>query len=136
MCGAFALVDREALPLRKVVAMALSHTGSHPHASPQLRVLLSLCELEQEGTPVTYRLIQHRLGMSTGSLVHHVKQLRIGGLLVESGTEGTLELTQAAFAKLISEGWLTQTRPVVAFELSTAAVEVLEIAAPPDESAP
>jgi len=113
--------------------MAFAHTGSQPKASQQLRVLLSLCELEQEGTPVTYRLVQDRLGMSTGSLTYHVKQLRTEGLLTESDAVGTLELTQAAFAKLIADGWLTQTRPVVAYELSTTAVEVLELAAPGDD---
>jgi hypothetical protein len=108
--------------------MADAHTGSPNRASQRLRVLISLCELEQAGTPATYRLVQDRLGMSTGSIVHHIKQLRAEGLLADTDTTGALELTALAFSRLIADNWLTPARPVVAYELSTAAIEVLEVA--------
>lgn len=114
--------------------MALAHLGNHVEAPPRLRILLGLCELQQAGTPATYRLLQRRLGMSSGAFTHHVERLQTEDLITRSRSAGTLELTARALAQLITDAWLVQSRPVVAYELSTAAVEVLEIAAPADEA--
>jgi len=113
--------------------MAYAHPGNNVEAPPRLRILLGLCELQQIGTTATYRLLQSRLGMSSGTVTHHLTRLEAEGLITRSRG---LELTPKALTQLINDEWLVPSRPVIAFELSTAAVEVLEIAAPPEESAP
>ncbi len=108
--------------------MAMAHAGLHPRGNPRLRILICLCELAESGTSGSYRDVQRRLGISGGALSHHVDRLHSEGLLVRSSLARTLKLTAKAHALLISEGWLVPSQKVVSFQLSDAAIELLETA--------
>jgi len=66
--------------------------------------------------------------MSAGAVSYHMARLEHDGSIMRSGRARGLELSSAALAELVAGGWLVPARRFTSFELSEAAIELLELA--------